>query len=58
MKENKRKIVEALTEKHMETVNSAKLSNVEGGDGIAFDFKCIVVLDGQLIQSSGPIRRP
>jgi len=33
MKENKRKILKALTEKHIETINSAKLSNVEGGDG-------------------------
>jgi len=56
--EMEKKILKALTEKHIETINSSKLSNVEGGDGIAFAFGCIGSVDGQLTHSSGPIRRP
>jgi len=40
MKENKKKIVKALTEKHIEIIKLAKLSNINGGEG------CDVILDG------------
>jgi len=33
MKENKKKIVEALTTKHIETIKTSKLSNINGGYG-------------------------
>jgi len=39
MKENKKKILEALTTKHIETIKTAKLSNINGGDG------CVVVVN-------------
>jgi len=32
MKENKKKILEALTAKHIEIIKEAKLSNINGGD--------------------------
>jgi len=38
MKENKKKILNALTTKHIETIQTAKLSSINGGDG------CIVTL--------------
>jgi len=31
MKENKNQILEALTTKHIETIKTAKLSNINGG---------------------------
>jgi len=33
MKEKKNQIVDALTAKHIETIKTAKLSNINGGDG-------------------------
>jgi len=41
MKENKKKIVEALTQKHIKSIKTVKLSNINGGDG------CIVTIDPQ-----------
>jgi len=32
MKENKEQILEVLTTKHIETIKTAKLSNINGGD--------------------------
>jgi len=40
MRENKNQILEALTAKHIEAINKAKLSNVEGGNNIG----CIDVI--------------
>jgi len=40
MKENKNQILEALTTKHIETIKTAKLSNINGGEG------CDVIIDG------------
>jgi len=39
MKENKNQILNALTIKHIETIQTAKLSNISGSDG------CIIVID-------------
>jgi len=39
MIENKEKFLELLATKHIETIKTAKLSNISGGDG------CTVTLD-------------
>jgi len=41
MKENKKLILKALIEKHIETIKTVKLSNINGGDG------CVVTVDPQ-----------
>jgi len=39
MKENKKGILKALTTKHIEQVKTAKLSNINGGEG------CVIVIE-------------
>jgi len=41
MKDQKKKIVESLTTKHIETIKTVKLSNINGGDS-----GCTVMIDG------------
>jgi len=43
MKENRKKILDVLTTKHIETIKTAKLSNINGGDS-----GCTVIVDPNL----------